>query len=268
MPRLGGLTCGLAAAALAVSLVPAAASAAQAPAHGAGLARLVPGSLRVVGGGMAAVKSTNWGGYVDLASKGSTYSKVTANWTVPTLKCTSATAGGFASFWVGLDGFNDSTVEQTGIRAICETAKTAEYEDWWEMYPAGVEIVHSTLKAGDKLTGTVVVSGTKYTLSITDHTNPKNSLSVTKSCAKSTCTDATADWITESHVVTNDIPYPDYGTEAFTDASATSGKKTGTIGSFSNDAITIVDSSGKVNAAMSKLLDKGASFDAIWKRSN
>lgn len=272
MSRIGSLGCGLAVAALAVALVPAAASAAPTPGHGAGvrpgLARMVPGSLHVAAGGLATAKSTNWSGYVDTKASTGRYTKVSANWTLPKLACTSATAGGFASAWVGIDGDGDNTVEQTGTRMICESSTKTEYVDWWEMYPGGVELMHSTLKAGDKLTGSVTVSGTKYTLAITDHTHSSDSFSVTKTCAKSTCTDATADWVVESHVVSNGVPFPDYGKVTFTKDSVTAGSKTGTISTFPHVAITAVDSSGKANATVSKLTNGGATFSNIWQRSN
>jgi hypothetical protein len=260
--RTGRLGCGLAAAVLAVALVPSAGPAAPAAQAGMGPARIVAGSALMGVHGLTKVKSTNWGGYADLSTDGSTYTMVSGDWTLPKLKCTSG-ENGFASFWVGLDGFSDETVEQDGTRAECVDGQE-EYFDWWEMYPAGVMIVNQ-LAQGDQITGSVAVTGTTYTLAITDHTDPSGSFSVTETCT--TCTDSSAEWITEAHIA-DGIPFPDYGREAFTDASVTSGSTTGTISSFSYDAIITVDSSGKTVASVSKLTHHGASFTSVWHRSS
>src|ERR1700722_9808224 len=70
-----------------------------------------------------------WSGYV---ACGSTYTSVTATWVQPQVSCTTA---GNVSFWVGLDGYGSSTVEQTGTSVSCATG-TPQYYGWWEFYPA------------------------------------------------------------------------------------------------------------------------------------
>ena len=64
--------------------------------------------------------SLNWAGYAITSSAGSV-TLVSGSFTVPTVSCSSSNA--FAAFWVGIDGFNDNTVEQTGITANpCDTS--------------------------------------------------------------------------------------------------------------------------------------------------
>ena len=41
----------------------------------------------------------------------------------------------YASFWVGLDGFTSSSVEQTGTDSDC-SGRTPDYYGWYEMFPA------------------------------------------------------------------------------------------------------------------------------------
>ena len=52
-----------------------------------------------------------------------------------------APAGGFpySSFWVGIDGYSSSSVEQLGTDSDC-AGNTPDYYAWWEMYPAGTQI--------------------------------------------------------------------------------------------------------------------------------
>jgi hypothetical protein len=72
--------------------------------------------------------SVNWSGYV---ATGNTFNKVHGDITVPTVTCTSPTAQ--VLFWVGLDGFSNSTLEQVGVGAQCNGTNTPTYFGWWEM---------------------------------------------------------------------------------------------------------------------------------------
>src|SRR4051812_28714858 len=58
------------------------------------------------------VKSTNWTGYADHSR---TYKVVRATWRQPRVTCGATDA--IAAFWVGLDGYRSSTVEQDGSLA-------------------------------------------------------------------------------------------------------------------------------------------------------
>ncbi len=82
------------------------------------------------GGPANAASSTNWSGY---AAAGGTYKSVSATWTEPTGTCSGSAK--YSSFWVGLDGYNSTTVEQTGSEVDC-SGSTPRYYSWYEMYPA------------------------------------------------------------------------------------------------------------------------------------
>lgn len=107
----------------------------------------------------------SWGGY---AVTGTTFHSVTGNWVVPALNC-SATAGDI-SFWSGIDGWTSSTVEQIGLDAVCTSGGKIEYNPWVEMYPANSIYFTETVHAGDRITASVSVSGTSFTLTETDTT--------------------------------------------------------------------------------------------------
>ena len=117
------------------------------------------------GGPANAASSTNWSGY---AAASGTYKSVSANWTEPTGTC-SGTAK-YSSFWVGLDGYNSSTVEQTGSEVDC-SGSTPEYYSWYEMYPAYPVNFSNTVRPGDKFFGSVTYNGSgSYTLVLQDIT--------------------------------------------------------------------------------------------------
>jgi Peptidase A4 family len=93
---------------------------------------------------------------------------VTSTWTEPAVSC--AAAGTYASFWVGLDGYDDSAVEQTGTEVDC-TARTAHHYAWYELYPAAPVYSASPVSPGDSMTATVTATTTDhFTLTVRNAT--------------------------------------------------------------------------------------------------
>ena len=77
------------------------------------------------------------------------------SWIVPPVTCPS-TPSQYSSFWVGIDGDNSNTVEQTGTDSDCSTG-TPNYYAWFEFYPQPGYYAPITVHAGDN-TQTVVGS--------------------------------------------------------------------------------------------------------------
>lgn len=206
------------------------------------------------------VQSGNWSGYADT---GSGYSTVTGKWTEPSATCTSTTS--LAAFWVGIDGFNSSSVEQDGTLIEC-SGGTAFYYTWWEMYPSNaIQVVGSTLRPGDSITASVVRSGSSYTLKVTDSSRSGDSFSTTQSCS---CSNSSAEWIAEAPSGSNGVfPLPHFSTFSLNSATVATTSKSGTISSFTDDEITMVDSSGNVEAQPGALNSSGNAFSVTWRRS-
>jgi hypothetical protein len=178
--------------------------------------------------------SGNWAGYFDSASK---FSSVSGKWTEPRVKCTSTNS--LQEFWVGLDGAGDSTIEATGIMATCHD-RSAHYYTFWEMGPAtGLNLVGSSVKAGDKIYATVTRSGTSYTLKLTDSTTHDNNVSEHKTCSH--CTNASAEWVDS---LGGKTPLSDFGTW------------------------NLIGAGHKIMARPSALKDKGHAFSVTWKASS
>ncbi len=113
------------------------------------------------------VTSSNWAGYAATGSNGS-FTKISASWVQPTGHCTSGDQ--YAAFWVGLDGYSNSTVEQTGTEVDC-VGRTAVYYAWWEMYPGASMEINHTVRPGDHFTATVTYQGSnQYQLVLDDTT--------------------------------------------------------------------------------------------------
>ena len=218
-----------------------------------------PGKLK----GLTDVTSTNWAGYADT---GSAYSKVSAKWTEPSATCTGA-GEQLAAFWVGIDGFSSSSVEQDGTIIECDGGQAFQFT-WWEMFPTNdIQVVGETLAAGDAITSTVTRSGTSYTLTVTDSTHTANSFTKTETC--SNCANSSAEWIAEAPSNGSSIlPLANFGSWTASSASVTEGSTAGTISSFTDDQLTMIDSSNRTKALTGSLNSAGNSFPVTWERAS
>ena len=119
----------------------------------------------LVGHNKNSYQSTNWSGYV----KTGTFTSATATWNVPTV--TTSSTDKYGSDWVGIDGFNNSDLIQTGTEEDTVGGR-AEYYAWWEILPASETVISSlTVHAGDSITGTITKgSSGKWTITLKDNT--------------------------------------------------------------------------------------------------
>jgi hypothetical protein len=253
------------------STTPATSAAAAAAAARAAIRRLLigqHGTDRHIGGlpgklkGQTQVMSTNWSGYVDT---GTGFTEVNGSWNEPSATC--GTTEAFAAFWVGIDGYNSPTVEQDGTLIECYEGTQYQYT-WWEMYPTtAVQIVGGTVAAGDHIYAVVSRSGSRYTLAVTDSTHSANSFTTTQTCTS--CANSSAEWIAEAPSSGSGgiSPLADFGKWTLTGSSVAAASITGTISTFPYTEITMVDSSGAVEAQPSALTD-GTSFTDTWERSS
>lgn len=106
------------------------------------------------GSALTQTASENWSGYAATGANNS-FSSVSSSWTEPTLNCV-VNPTAYAAFWVGLDGYNDQTVEQIGSEANCVNGKVQNYT-WYEMYPQNPYevVIGVAVAAGNKISATV-----------------------------------------------------------------------------------------------------------------
>ena len=215
-------------------------------------------SASQAGGIRHEAESTNWSGY---AGTTGTYTSVSASWTEPTGTCKSGDQ--YSAFWVGLDGYSSSTVEQTGSEVDC-AGRTAEYYAWYEAYPAGSEDYSNTVKPGDHFNASVTYEGSnKFALYIDDTTQKwSHDTTVTVSGAAR----SSAEVIIEAPCCTNSggiLPLADFGTVNVSD-SVVDGDP---IGDSDPAEIIMVDSSGKDKDTVSSL-SANENFSATWERAS
>jgi Peptidase A4 family len=211
------------------------------------------------GGGKAASESTNWSGYAATGSNGK-FTSVSASWTEPTATC-SGRGDKYAAFWVGLDGFNSSSVEQTGSDSDC-AGSSPDYYGWYEMYPANPVNFSNKVKAGDKFTASVTFSGTEtYKLVLTDSTQGWTQ-TITKN--QSGLDRSSAEVITEAPSSESGVlPLSDFGTVSYS-ASTANGTS---LASQSPTEIVMINNSGADKDSTSSI-GSGGAFSNTWIRSS
>ncbi len=208
----------------------------------------------------------NWSGYAAQAK--APFTLVHSTYVQPTVTCPVKKA--YTVFWVGFDGFTNSTVEQDGTLAYC-SGTTPEYEAWWEMYPTNdITAVPSVAVApGDKINATVTFQGGVYTMTVKDMTSGTH-FTRTAKCAKGlTCPRDSAEWIVErpGYGGENYAPLADWGTMNLPgDQAATGGGAGRPVSAFTNTPIDMVNLADTyLLAAVTALDTAGSTFTDTWQ---
>lgn len=107
--------------------------------------------------------SSNWSGYAETTGP---YTGVNGTWTVPSVTASKSTSAAYSSVWIGVDGYNNSNLIQTGTEEDFYNG-SAHYNAWWEILPASETALPTTsypVAAGDRMTATISkTSGTVTT---------------------------------------------------------------------------------------------------------
>jgi hypothetical protein len=233
---------------------------------------------------MTQTSSTNWSGYANIQD---TYSTVSGSWTEPSVTCAAPSTGllglfgggsaSYSSFWVGIDGYTSSSVEQTGTSADCLSSGQPSYYAWYEMFPAGETSLSTTqypVSPGDVMTGSVTsTSSSSFTMKLIDGplSSPKWTFTLTVNGSQSLAR-SSAEWVAEAPssctiLFCSALPLANFGTVNFTGASATNTSgRTGAIPAFTDAEITM-QSNGTVKAQPGPLNSTGTGFSVNFDHS-
>jgi len=215
------------------------------------------------------VYSLNWAGYAVPAEE-YTVTGVAGSFIVPQVTCTKQTT--YVALWAGIDGYNDSTVEQAGILAECSGGK-AYYSAWYEFYPSpSVTISGFTVKPGDHIYVSVAYLGNgEFNITLIDYTEHET-FSTTGSVSGALL--SSAECILERPTVAGQLTaLANFGTAYFGQdytgiqgtCYATISGSTKSFGSFNSvTEIVMVTNSGKVLAQPSSLSSDGSSFTVAY----
>jgi hypothetical protein len=188
---------------------------------------------------------------------------VSGTWQVPKVTPTSNSGTAYSSVWVGIDGYNSSSVEQIGTDSDVVNGQ-AQYYVWYEMYPsASVNVTNMSISAGDTINAAVTYLTTgahagQFQLTITDASKANDSFTIYE--AGSSLARSSAEWVVEAPSSYSGIlPLANFGSVTFTNATATINGKTGAIdnSAWQNTAINMVSFGSAVEASTSVLTDSG-----------
>lgn len=152
--------------------------------------------------------SSNWSGY---AVTGGSFTSITGKWTVSAVSASNRQT--FSSAWIGIDGFNDSSLIQTGTEADYYNG-AAHYDAWWEILPAAETVITTmTVQPGDAMSADIhQLSSGSWSITISD-ARGNQSFNTTESYSGHL---SSAEWIEEAPTVGGHIAtLAHYSTFAF-----------------------------------------------------
>lgn len=252
-------------------------------------------------------ESENWSGYAVAATSGSlpsgSVTVVRGSWIVPTATCTGSSEGatsGYASFWLGIDGWSSDTVEQIGTDSDCVSPATGagnkpSYYAWFEFYPQpgyylgnpSNNFTGYSVQPGDMMTAEVSAAGRgNFTVILSDMRHGVKQWLFTTTTQVPGAQQTSAEWIAEApccmsngaFLPLSNFGFADYGNQ-FTVSEpsvVTVQGVTGAVGSFGQNSqqSTMVSQgapggspAGTVMAQPSSLTDGGTSFSVQWLNS-
>jgi hypothetical protein len=206
--------------------------------------------------------SSNWAGFAALTSllnpQANVVNSVKGSWVVPTLTCGSTST--YSSAWVGMDGYSNSSVEQTGTEHDCSNG-TSSYYAWYEMYPKPGYKVPLAVKAGDTITAEVAYNNTRgqFTLTLQNTTTGKSYSTVQRS---NKAARSSAEWVVEAPWSGGVLPLANFGTLSLSN-SLVNGVAVGASG-LATDKIDMVSSDSSYTKASTSALTNNANFNVTW----
>ncbi len=199
----------------------------------------------------------NWSGYA-ISTATNSVSSVAGSWVVPAVNPKSS---GYSATWVGIDGYNSSTVEQIGTEQDVIGGRIA-YSAWFEMYPtSSVTIPNFAVQPGDSISASVRYDSThqNFVLTINDATESE-SYTTTQTVAGALR--SSAEWVVEAPADSRGVlPLAAFGSVTFTNAYATVNGTTGPIDNWQAYSINMAFSSRgrtQIEASTSSLSDRPA----------
>lgn len=217
--------------------------------------------------------SNNWCGYV--AAKNLTHpipGSVTAvygTWIVPQVMAPSQanTKNTYSSLWIGIDGYNNGTVEQIGTAHEWHNGKAVHYA-WFEMYPnAAFEITGFPLNPGDSISATIEYKGNNvFQMTLANNTRKVQTTVPTVYTTSSDAVRACAEWIAEAPYMNGILPLAHFSPVPFSRCIATITGVTGSISDhvWHHDNIMMKNALMVPKATASTLQESGQSFTVTW----
>jgi len=212
-------------------------------------------------------KISIWSGYIvasEIQNRSPVVSSVSASWTVPEIKLSENNT--FSSVWVGIGGYGEDTLIQTGTAQECINGKFVYYA-WYELVPDSlVHIPNIHVQAGDAVTASISLineNTNTWSIKIADITrNQRFQTTVVYNSSR-----WSAEWIVERPKVNGALStLADFGNVTLTECKATLDGVNGVISSFSYAQFVMYDQELQL-VKVSPLNDDGSSFTVNYLES-
>ncbi|MGA2037489.1 MAG: G1 family glutamic endopeptidase [Acidimicrobiales bacterium] len=121
-----------------------------------------PARLAVIGGATRATwASSNWSGYAETGH----FTTVSGSWTVPSVVAghQSPSSAWYSATWLGIDGFTNSNLIQTGTEQDYYGG-SAHYSAWWEILPTAETRIPDSVAPGDVMDANIVQTPTQVSV--------------------------------------------------------------------------------------------------------
>ena len=214
-----------------------------------------PTSLRV----------SQWSGYMvasDVQNQSAIVISISASWTVPEVKPSENNT--FSGAWVGIGGYGEDTLIQTGTEQEYINGRSAYYA-WYELLPDHlIRIPSLHVRSGDLITASVSPvseNASTWSIEINDVTRGEQfkKVVVYNSSMRS------AEWIVERPKVNGTIStLANFGNVTFTECKATINGVTGTVGNFSYTKLVMHEDGDTSLVSVSSLDGKGSGFTVTY----
>jgi hypothetical protein len=210
------------------------------------------------------VRVSQWSGYIaasDVQNRSPVVSTVSASWTVPEIKPSENDT--FSGVWVGIGGYGEETLIQTGTEQEYINGKRSYYA-WYELLPDYLVRIHNLhVRAGDSITASISLvneNASEWLIEICDVTRGEHfgKVVVYNSSMLS------AEWIVERPKVNGEVStLADFGNVTLTDCRATVNGVSGTVGNFSYAQFVMHDEDISL-VSVSPLNDDDSSFTVSY----
>jgi hypothetical protein len=201
--------------------------------------------------------SRNWAGY---AATGGAFTSVSGVWNVPAFE--PASAVGTDAVWVGIGGVQTTDLIQAGTQQMASGGGCTLYQAWLEMLPQPSRSVPVWVHGGDQIAVSISQQSTAtWLISFTNRTTGQT-YQIRVRYASSL---SSAEWVVEAPSsargrLLSVLPLDDFGSVAFSEATATRDGQTQTIAQAAGSAIDMISRAGQILADASALGEDGASF--------
>jgi hypothetical protein len=209
-----------------------------------------------------------WSGYMvasDIQNRSPVVTGISASWTVPEVKPSSNNT--FSGVWVGIGGYGEETLIQTGTEQEYVNGKVSYYA-WYELLPDYlVRIPNLHVRPSDTITTSLSLineNASTWSIEISDVTRGEQF----KRVVVYNSSMLSAEWIVERPKVNGTVStLADFGNVTFTECKAIVDGVTGTIGNFSYAQFEMHDDESASLVSVSPLNDGGSGFTVSYLES-